>query len=526
MMARTESKSSEKDIRAVRDTWKESNPPKQPESREKVRTESLILPMIQGLKVLVVGASKRRREELARTLKKHNIKAMSTTADEHGYRAALKFSPDVAISELAKPGDPGWWLFKRFHRHPALKWTPALIMNWWQEQNGKEVILIESVFERLGEALTPVRLLEERIDAGRKLTDRVETTGMPTVIDVIANAGMTGTLMVNDSWNVFEMDFDNGVPCFALRKGVEGKTDRGHPAFLQVILIDSGHWTFEIKPNVTREKNLFLPLDGLFEWARARLAMLFGPDVSMSSSSLTESLEMDRSLFHDVATTFTGLGRDLLEGIAAGASEKELETIIGKQEERIDAELAMVALVRCGAVYMREQTDAATEQSIRMAKRLAFILEWIAKDHQTEPRALETEGRRKRKATTGFYSFSNPAMDQIHGNVEKYAARKESSATVDLNNGRPRSANGTATTGDISWRRHFSEETGKRVSRFFGVVPHDSFAPGPSHEEKSRLQMWLAIAIAVLLGALLISGLVIIGSDDAVAEDEEVNGMR
>ena len=484
-------------------------------------SDSLILPMIQGLKVLVIGSVKRRREALARKLKEHGIQAVATTADEHGYRVALKFNPDVAISEIARPGDPGWWLFKRFHRHPVLKWTPALLMNWWAEETGKEVILTETVFERLGEALTPIRLLEERIDAGRNLNDRVETTGIPAVVNVIASAGSTGTLSVNDSWNIFELSFLAGAPVFVTRRGVDGKEDRGHQAFMQLLLTDSGHWTFRVEKPEHTDKNIFLPLSGLLDWARGKLAMIFGPDVTFNKSRLVENLQLERSLFHDVASTFEGLGRDLLEGIAAGASEKELETIIGKQDERIDAELAVIALVRCGAIYLHENSGQLSAAARKDAQRVAYVLNWIAEDHQTE-RPEEIHGApRKRKATTGFYSFSNPASDQFKGNIGKYAPKKEHSATVEVGPDTEWNPNTTTKENDASWRRHFADDQEKKNPRILGVIPHDSFAPGALVEDKDRLQMWLAIGIAVLLAALLISGLIIIGSDDSLADEDE-----
>ncbi len=492
----------------------ESESPGTSETRDRVRSESVVIPMIRGLKVLVLGTSKRRREELARSLRKHEVQALATTSDEHGYRAALKMNPDVAISEMAKPGDPGWWLFKRFHRHPVLKWTPALLMNWWQEKNGKEEILARNVFERLGEALTPIRLLEERVAAGRPLKDRVETTGMPTVVSVVSSAGLSGKMSVNDSWNVFNIIFASGAPISITRRGVDGKEDRGHAAWLQMLLTDNGHWTLQPQAPGNPERNIFLSEAELFEWARQKLSMMFGPDVALHRTTLIESLHVDRSLFHDVASTFDGLGRDLLEGLSAGASEKELEAIMNKQEERVDAELAMIALVRCGALYFQEKPTPGVDGQ-RDARRVTYVLDWIARDHQTEHREDVQFGGQKRKITTGFYSFNNPAFEKIHGNVDKYKAKQDSSETVNLNDNGEGREGSELETGDASWRRQFNEEPERRISKFLGVVPHDSFTPGPSPEERTRLQMWLAIVIAIILGTLLITGLVVIGSDSS-----------
>lgn len=503
------------------DTWEATAMPKV--SRQSSPSDSIKLPMIRGLKVLVVGANKRRRDQLAKALKKHNVKAFATTADEHGYRAALKFHPDVAISEVAKPGDPGWWLFKRFHRHPVLKWTPALLMKWWNEVDGEEQIQMEAVFERLGEALTPIRLLEERIDAGRKLNDRVETTGMQAIVTVLSNANISGTLSVNDSWNIFELELVSGAIRSIQRRGVDGKEDLGHAAFLQLMLTDSGHWTFRTPGSAPRPKNVFLPIDGLFEWTRGKLTLLFGPDVQMTNTSLLETLQVDRSMFHDVASTFNGLGRDLLEGIAAGASESEIDAMIGDKEERIDAEHAMIALVRCGAIYLKENVDPHGTEEKKAEQLVAYILEWISIDHRTENHDAIQGAGPKQKAATGLYRFSNVGEEKVKGDVQKYSAQKDSSETVNLDTDDSWDPERAMENGDASWRRQYGDEPEKRISKFLGVSPHDSFAPGPSPEERSKLQMWIAIAIAILLGTLLISGLIAIGSDSTGAPKIETS---
>ncbi len=498
-------------------------------------SDSLILPMVRGLRVLVIGDTPRRRQKLVAELREHGVKASSTAADEEGYRAALKFAPDVAISEMARPGDPSWWLFKRFHRHPLLRWTPTLLMKWWEEKDGAERILVKQIFERLMEALTPIRMLEERIAAGRRLNDRVELTGIQPVIRVFVNAQLTGSLSVNDSWNVFELEMVKGEPMSCSRRGVDGREDAGPDALLQLLTVDSGHWTFRVHDSAPRPRNLMLSFERLMESCHNRLLRVLGPDVNTTRPELAGCIRVDRAMFHEVAATLTGIGRDVLEGMAAGASEAEIDTLIGDQQDRVELEQAIVALVRCGGIRISDRkTGEPPEEERRDAVRVFHVLEWIARDHRlgATVRTEETGGVRRTKIQggSGVYSYSNAGEEKVAGSrPDIRIPRVEGSETVDLAAAAPAVADPSADpvrdsgAGDPpGWRRTYAEDGELPKTAFLGVTPRESLAPG-AVEDRSRLMMWVAIAIAVVLAGLLLVGLVLLASHDSPRNRDRVH---
>jgi CheY-like chemotaxis protein len=528
---------------APEDSWNDTSANKQQHPASPANTDSakdedvlrpsnaVALPMIEGLKVLVIGDTPRRREKIVKKMESYGVIARAATADEDGYRTALRFCPDVALSEMARPGDPGWWLLKRFHRHPVLKWTPALLMKWWEEKNGHETILINSVFERLIESLTPVRILKERIAAGRKLNDAIEITGVATVVNVLSDALLTGNLSINDSWNVFSMDFSLGKIISCNRSGVDGSEDAGQTAFFQMMLADSGHWTFRTHDSAPRPHNINLSAARLIAQANAGLTAMLGPDVNAGDSGFIRRLKINPVLFHDVATTFNGLARDVLEGIAAAVSKAELETIIGESTDYAGLERAIITLLRSGAVYLTDMPmQDLSEKELKASRCTAFLLGWIASDHRMGKNSTITSDSPdiRKKTKTGYYSFKGDHDNRIDLNPdnlslnpppgpdaksskEQSAEITDQSATVDLSSS---DSWRQATTGDTTESDMQTKQASHTLNSAISTKPADSLAPGPIHTGRINFQMAAAILIAILLGAMLIGGLVMIAKQN------------
>jgi hypothetical protein len=493
---------------------------------------SIILPRIKGLKVLLLGQNSRRVEVAARELQKNEVNVIAAQADENGYRIALKFAPDVVISEMARPGDPEWWLFKRFHRHPALKWTPALLMKWWSVEDGTEKFLINRIFERLSEALTPIRILEERIAAGRKLNDRVELTGMQTIIKVLANAGLTGSLSVNDSWNVFSVEFKKGKIVAVNRDGMDGEESSGLSAFFQLMLCDSGHWTFKISDSVNRLDNINLSLSELLDEVFFKMSMLIGPD-ALKDEDFINGIKVYRSFVHDIAATFTGIERDVSEAVAAGVSKSELAAIIDKTADKAAVERAVIILMRSGAIsiYPSEETEAEDKNILKPPASVIYLFKWLNEDHHMR---VDTDFRRKesselvKDSVTGFYDFSkaqdetSPIPGSALGTAGKDGGREEVLTETITDVLQPSGADfllsgplskPVFSEADSAWRRQY--ETVNRSKGGFFLTSRSEIALNPdlTADKRGKRQMWLALTIALFLGVLLVLGLIAIGSD-------------
>jgi hypothetical protein len=451
---------------------------------------------------------------------------------------ALEFRPDVVLSDLTTPGEPGWWLFQRFRRQPLLKWMPVLLMRWWEpDQAGSVEVLVSRVAERTGEILAPIRVIEERIAAGRALADRVEVTGIPALLKLLSGAGLTGVLSVNDSWNVFEVTFSAGRLRAVVRRGVDGEVDSALEAFAQLLLCDSGRWSFRVVEGALRTENMSGNFADALDAASSLLASLFGPAATISED-LAEKIGVRREAMRDVASSLSGAGRQLVEALASGISSAELDGLLRTPADLVSAERALVSLMRCGAlrVFTGSGEEGRDETDPRVARLATHLLVRVAEDHRLRPvgdSPVEDDDagstdQPAEAARRGFYRVSKVTAERValkarEGMNVPGASFRPQVGRIDLtpiDSAKLQFEAGTPTPvlepESAAWAAGLRGSTAKEPLEDGpgAVMLHDSLVPAPpSRENKGKRQMWLALALALLLGGLLVVGLVFIGSD-------------
>lgn len=157
------------------------------------------------------------------------------------------------------------------------------------------------------------------------------------------------------------------------------------------------------------------------------------------------------------------------------------------------------------------------------------MLAWLAADHRSPATGGEAVGGAKPVTTTGYYQVSPSREEKIalgaaEGIVAPGAWRP--SMTEDLDPGDRRAferddrpafaASPTPASRDdpADWPRHPDDPAGADGFRPLPLL-HDSLVPSPREgEERGRSQLWIALALALLLGALLVAGLVVLGSSE------------
>jgi hypothetical protein len=512
------------------DSWRDlgTEPPGPPAGE---RSAVMALGRLRDLKVFVVAADPDRRGALARALDAMHLGVESGPPDDAGYRAAIAFQPDAVVCELTRPGEPGWWLVQRFRRHPLLRWTPLLLMRWWKEGKPAETheVLAARVVDNLAESLTSLRVLEERVAAGRALGDRLEITGVLPLLKVLCGAGLTGALSVSDGWNAFEIELAGGRPVAAARRGMGDDATAGEAALFQAALSEFGRWTFKISGAPPKASNLTAPLLELAQRIGRRAALVFGPDAAFrvgAESPLVVRLDRLR----DFASTTTGLAHQLCEAVAGGASGDELGVLLRDGEDRLVVERTIIALMRCGALHplIAGEKSERDEGAARAVKGAAHVLAWLAAEHRVaSPDEAKVKGPSAKPITsTGYYQVAPQREEKIalgpaEGIVAPGAWRP--SMTEDLAPGyhrafgdeRPAFSDGSepGRRADPSDRPRHPDDP--MVASELRALPllHDSLVPSPRDAEGHGLrQRWIALGLAVLLGALLIVGLVVLAS--------------
>ena len=278
--------------------------------------------------------------------------------------------------------------------------------------------------------------------------------------------------------------------------------------------------------------NLTAKLAELAERIGRRVALVFGPDAAFREGAVPPvAVRPDR--LRKFASTSVGLAHQLCETMAGGASGDELDALLRDGEDRLIVERTVIALMRCGALHplLAGEPIGPGQDAARPVRSAAHVIAWLAAEHRlAAPDGVAGNGHGAQPVTsTGYYQVSPSREEKIalgpaEGIVAPGAWRP--SMTEDLAPGyhraqerdeRPAFAGSPTPVqrGDpASWPRHPDDPM---LVEGFQPLPllHDSLVPSPQDAEgRGQRQKWIALGLALLLGALLVVGLVVLGSSE------------
>ena len=357
-----------------KDTWEDLSGSVDPENTGKsgpVRFRPSMPPRspakfrVKGLRLLIIDNDPIRVDALAMDLR--NLGAQVAVGDfsTSGYAQAAKFLPDAVVSDLVRPGEEGFVFIQNLRRHPLLRWSSVILSRWWKETaEGEGEVLLDRVLDQLEELLAPIRIIEERIAAHRPLSDRLEMTGPAALLRTLSGAGLNGSLSVNDSWNKFTVDIANGRILSAYRKGIDGEADEDLDALIQLMLCETGKWSF------TEKKRLPIPeaLDTEETLARINrhLSRLFGR-TPKAFENLEQHISVRSHFLRTATETVSSEAIEIAQDIADGADLARFRKFFAKKSDLSEVERIVHTLFRCGAIRFFEIPG----RTVRSAKEIA-----------------------------------------------------------------------------------------------------------------------------------------------------------
>ncbi len=479
---------------------------------------------IKGLRLLIVDDDPTRIEELAAALSRFGALVSIGDTMENGFNQATQLMPDAIISDLASPGEKGWELVQRLRRHTVLRWTPVLLLRWWkQTSDGGEQILLSRVLDRLEETLAPLRVIEDRIVANRPLSERIDMTGPAALLRLLSSAGLSGLLTVNDAWSVFEVQLKGGRLNSVVRSGVDGGTDKGNEAFLQLLLCDSGRWSFRSQTSIKTIANITADVERALNQTSHTLSLLFDSETSADNRSV-DRLEIRLDILAQVGPTMSTSQGRIAEALTNGLAESELDLFFTEEDGLFKVERAIKALVRCGAIRPRKKLPKKErdKKEVEAAHTVAYLLNSLAKGIADITGAIETDiPLGQSSSESDAMPPTVPLQADFMEQGDLYTPHMPSES---VNDEQDQSASGIPTIytegpSDTSVLKPDGDLLDKMERQDWdGAVPGDSAAP-PSGETK---QKWVAIVLAVLLVGILFAGLFFIGSGSDKKPEKEI----
>jgi hypothetical protein len=511
-----------------------SYPPKAPDSAP-----------IKGVRLFVIDEDPIRVDALAMDLR--NLGATVAVGDRSpsGYAQAAKFLPDAIISDLVRPGEPGFQFIQSLRRHPLLRWASVVLIRWWKEiGDGEGQVLLDPVLDQLEEVLGPIQIIEERISAGRPIGERLEMTGPAALLKLIAKAKLTGELSVNDAWNMYTIQMFRGRILLAYRKGIDGESDDNHQAIRQLLLCDTGRWSFRLEEIATKREAL--GTEEAIKQANKVLSELFGPRQKQRD-------DIGRHLFvrHGFLRTASEILSESMmmvpEAISRGADYRYFAATIKTRKMAADVERVLQTLFRAGAIrYVSEkeaqsdanEPDSATSiaELLKLLGEIPFLNEPLSagpeNGHNSESGTRTPEGPEdKPGARKGAYHLQDVRAEQLKGEENRSkpmrlmarddspganrqeppseAAFEDPKSTEVVTRGRRSLGQPPVPTRSDPAVEHSGTEKMLMESRQLAL---GGLPAGVSVPRKETSHMWVAILLALVLGGLLFYGVYMIAS--------------
>lgn len=508
---------------------------------------------VKGLKLLIIDNDPIRVDALAMDLRNLGARVAVGDFSTHGYVQAAKFLPDAVVSDLVRPGEEGFFFIQSLRRHPLLRWSSVILSRWWRETaEGEGEVLLDRVLDRIEESLAPLRIVEERIAARRPLKDRIEVIGPAALFRALAAAELSGTLSVNDTWNTFTVDIAERKILSAYRKGIDGEADEDMDAIFQLMLCDSGKWTFSEEKKI--KTPTALDTEETLSRINKNLSRLFGR-TAKSLEDLERHVFVRPYFLRTASETVSPEAVEIARDIADGANLARFRRFFGKKSDLSRIERIVHTLFRCGAIqFVEKPTNVSrTGKEIGAARSVVHLLKVLI-DNPFAPKSTKStssaaaapivevgENPTLDKPAKGAYHVQDVAPERVtsakYRPVRLQLEDSESPPAVPAKDEPPPFADDVTEVDRPSTTDVVVSENPLSVLRNKTTAPPDDISGVVEESDAMRLileseeiaarrfpsdsrvsiapdrkHMWTAILLAIFLGALLAAGIAFVAS--------------
>lgn len=493
---------------------------------------------IKGVRLFIIDDDPVRVDALAMDLR--NLGAMVAVGDRSlgGFARAAKFMPDAIISTLVRPGEPGFQFIQNMRRHPLLRWSSVVLIRWWKEIAEDEgEVALESVLDHLEDVLAPLRVIQERLGTGRPLGERLDMTGPAGLLRIMAGAQVSGELSINDAWNQFTVRMAGGRIHTVYRKGIDGESDEGDQALLQFMLCETGRWS--LKPKAAAEHVDTRDAETVVLAVSKQLSSLFGPNPK-PDDDLERHISVCRDFLRTASAILTGTASEIPAAISNGAGFRYFATAVSDPKKASEAEGILQTLMRSGAI--RYWAERESPEPSTMASSVAALLRVLGTmAFQDSANAVEPAagpGATTWGSSRGGYRLGNVLPENLRVEKKPTAIRLMAAKRgTDGDGATPRGpgedlAEIPAVEPEPRRSSHSQQPERDEVIGTSKMVVETS--PGGilsgrgepvSRPSAKKTQMWIAIALALILGCLLFLGVYLIASTGKEARDRGGPGV-
>ncbi|HEX4351363.1 MAG TPA: response regulator, partial [Polyangiales bacterium] len=305
--------------------------------KEPSAPEPEALEMLSGKRVLVADDDPAVLWFFSGLLRESGAQVLQANNGRDALSIARRKQPHLIVSDILMPKVDGFALCREVKRDALLAHVPVILLSWKDDflermreldagANGylRKESGPSEVLRVVCDALRPRQQLSAALRNETEVTGRIEGLGVISLLERVAAERPDARVVVQDAWNLFEVEIRRGERVALTRTAADGNFARGERALLQLVGVNSGR--FAVTSGSAALKNaIALPLAKALAYAGNRLAAMLDAVsdrrlvhvalLAFEEEVLAFLLNCTPTRLHEVAARFRSGGvsaRDLL----------------------------------------------------------------------------------------------------------------------------------------------------------------------------------------------------------------------
>jgi DNA-binding response OmpR family regulator len=240
--------------------------------------------MLSGKRVLVADDDPAVLWFFSGLLRESGAQVLQAANGRDALSLARRKQPHLILTDILMPKIDGFALCREIKRDALLSHVPVILLSWKDDflERMRELDAGASGYLRkesgarealnvVCAALRPRQQLSAALRDEAELVGRIEGLGILPLLESVATERPDAHIVVQDAWNMFEIDVRNGQRLAVTRTAADGTFARGERALLQLLGVNAGRFAVTSSTSELRS-SLAAPLGEALQTAGKTLA--------------------------------------------------------------------------------------------------------------------------------------------------------------------------------------------------------------------------------------------------------------
>ncbi|MGB5812869.1 MAG: response regulator [Polyangiales bacterium] len=202
---------------------------------------------LKGRQVLVVDDEPETRWFYVGVLREAGARVAEASDGLQALEASREDPPDLILSDIVMPGLDGLALCASIRREPILDGTPMILVSWRGDlrrriQELRKELPARQIRARIAQVLEPIERFETALQGGEEARGELQDVGLAALLRMIRRRRPDVRLVLQDTLNLFEIEFRDGNPVEVTCPTVDGSVTEGRGALPSLAGMNTGRF--------------------------------------------------------------------------------------------------------------------------------------------------------------------------------------------------------------------------------------------------------------------------------------------